>query len=204
MNKQVSLAVDAVARQLGGTSIDTIVLKRSGQGKSRIRLRFDKVVVRLMEHLQNHLAESVPDGSMVLLTLTAPIQLPSKTAAALEERIPTVVERRPTKAIIHGNRVQIRVLRHGLPGMPRVMGFVHNPDSDPGGLLKMTVDLVELLRHATAKRATVAAVERALILVDSEGMAEVAAYRYVCSQLHLASVFQKIFVVFEKRRAASL
>lgn len=48
----------------------------TGHGKqTKPRLRFDKVVVRLMECLQGTLDKIVPEGTTVLLTVTAPIRL---------------------------------------------------------------------------------------------------------------------------------
>jgi hypothetical protein len=223
MNKQVGVALEVVASKLGGTwqrsnenhdaeitvggkriVVDVVVLKRSGAGEHQIRLRFDKVVFRLMQHLQNQVGQNLPDGRMALLTVTAPIRLPSKTAVAIEEKIRSAGEQNSTRATIHGNRVRIRILRHGSPALPKVIGFVHNPDSDPRPLLKMTADLVGRIRHDRSKLTTSPAVERALILADSEGISEVSAYRHVCSELHLAAVFQKIFVVFNKQRVEAL
>jgi hypothetical protein len=64
-------------------AVDITTLKRRGAGEgnaAKPRLRFDKVATRLIERLQATLGETVPDGTTVLLTITAPIRLPSKTA----------------------------------------------------------------------------------------------------------------------------
>lgn len=74
-------------------AVDVITLKRRGstQGNAaKPRLRFDKVATRLIERLQATLGETVPVGMTVLLTITAPIRLPSKTAAVLEGKIQTL------------------------------------------------------------------------------------------------------------------
>jgi len=104
-------------------------------------LRCDKVVRRLMERLKAHAAETVPDGLVVALTVTAPIRLPSKTAAALEDRIRTL---RDDQDMVHGNRVQIRILRDNSRQAPKLIGFVHNSDTDPLPLLNMTAEMIEL------------------------------------------------------------
>ena len=85
-----------------------------GQGKdAKPRLRFDKVATRLIERLQATLVETVPQGMTVLLTITAPIRLPSKTTASLEEKTQSLLARgssgRDEKATIHGNRVRMRL-----------------------------------------------------------------------------------------------
>jgi hypothetical protein len=69
--------------------VDITTLKRRGTGQgdaAKPRLRFDKVATRLIERLQATCGETVPDGMTVLLTITAPIRLPSKTAASLEDK----------------------------------------------------------------------------------------------------------------------
>ena len=102
LKEQERIAIEAVARQFSATwekgsdppdayimvagkrvPVDITTLKRrdTGQGHAaKPRLRFDKVATRLIERLQATLGETVPDGMTVLLTITAPIRLPSKTA----------------------------------------------------------------------------------------------------------------------------
>ena len=61
--------------------IDQMFAKRGDLTKPR--LRFDKVALRLVRDLQAVLSEAVPDGEAVVLTVTAPIREPAKTAAEL-------------------------------------------------------------------------------------------------------------------------
>src|SRR5437879_11840487 len=118
---------------------------------------FEKVATRLIERLQATLGETVPDGTTVLLTITAPIRLPSKTAASLEDKIQTLLGRgspgRDEKDTIHGNRVRIRLLRDESERAPRMIGFVHNSDSDALLLLNMTRELIDLISAAARRRA---------------------------------------------------
>lgn len=111
---------------------------------ARYRLRFDKVAIRLVERLQATLGESVPEGMIVLVTVTAPIRLPAKTAAALEEKIQTLLARgsplRDVQETIHGNGVRIRFWRGKPAPAPWLMGFVHNPDSDARQLLDVACE----------------------------------------------------------------
>jgi hypothetical protein len=171
LNKQERTAIETVARRFSATwekgsdppdayiivagkrvAIDITTLKWRGTltvNAAKPRLRFDKVATRLIERLQATLGKTVPDGMTVLLTITAPIRLPSKTAAALEGKIHTVLGRespsRDEKITIHGNRVQIRVLRDASERAPKMIGFVHNPDSDPLLLLNMTRELLDVI-----------------------------------------------------------
>jgi hypothetical protein len=115
LKKQERTAIEAVARRFSATwekgsdppdayimvagkrvAVDITTLKRrsTGQGNAaKPRLRFDKVATRLIERLQATLGETVPDGMTVLLTITAPIRLASKTAASLEDKIQTLLGR---------------------------------------------------------------------------------------------------------------
>src|SRR5881396_2477929 len=107
LKKQERPAIEAVVRRFSATwekdsdapeasiivagkrvAVDITTLKWRGTGQgnaAKPRLRFDKVATRLIERLQATLGKTVPDGMTVLLTITAPIRLPSKTAAALED-----------------------------------------------------------------------------------------------------------------------
>ncbi len=184
-------------------AVDIAILKRRGTGRGNAAkpgLRFDKVATRLMERLQATLGESVPDGMTVLLAVTAPIRLPSKTAAALEEKIPTLLARalpgRDEKCTIHGNGVRIRILRGESERAPKMIGFVHNSDSDPLLLLNMTRELLELLSAEAGRRAPRPAGDRWLIIMSARGISCLEAYHYIYSQLRLATGFKKIFMVF--------
>ena len=106
LNKQERTAIETVARQFSATwekgsdppdacmivawkrvAVETATLKWRRTLKvnpAKPRLRFNKVATRLIERLQAVLGETVPYGMTVLLTITAPIRLASKTAPALE------------------------------------------------------------------------------------------------------------------------
>jgi hypothetical protein len=230
LRTQERTAIEAVAGQFSATwekgsdppdayimvarkriAVDIATLKRRGGSRGRAakpRLRFDKVATRLIERLRATLAETVPDGMTVLVTITAPIRLPSKTAAALEDKIQTLVgpgsPRRDEKGTIHGNRVQIRLLRDGSERAPTMIGFVHNSDSDPLLLLDMTGELLELVNSQPGKRATRLAGERWLVVISGAGIWCLEAYRYIYSQLRTATKFTKILMVFGDGRVGML
>jgi hypothetical protein len=149
LKRQERTAIEAAARRFSATwekgsdppdayimvagkriAVDVTTLKRRGTGRGNAAkpgLRFDKVATRLIERLQATLGETVPDGTTVLLTITAPIRLPSKTAVSLERKIQTLFGRgspgRDEKDTIHGNRVQIRLLRDESERAPKMIGF---------------------------------------------------------------------------------
>ena len=230
LNKQERIAIEAIARQFSATwekgddppdayitaagkrvSVDIATLKRRGTGKgnaARPSLRFDKVVIRLVERLQVTLGETVPHGITVLLTITAPIRLPSKTAASLEEKIRTLLGRRSPrrneKDTIYENRVHIRLLRNESKRAPKVIVFVHNSDSDPLVFLTMTQDLLTLMSAKAGGRAPRVAGDRWLVVIGAGKISCLEAYRYIFSQLRMATGFKKILMVFDDRRVGML
>src|SRR6266436_5233698 len=229
LKKQERTAIAAVARRFSATwekgsdppdayivvagkrvAVDITTLKRRGpvQGNAaKPRLRFDKVATRLIERLQATLGETVPDGMTVLLTITAPIRLPSKTAASLEDKIRTLLRRgspgRDEKDTIHRNRVQIRLLRDESKRAPKMIGFVHNSDSDALLLLNMTRASLELL-SAEAGQAPRLAGDRWLVVISAGGISCIEAYRYIYSQLRMATDFKKTLMVFGDGRVGML
>src|ERR1700728_1209197 len=223
LNKQERTAIEAVARHFSATlgedngpsdayisvagkqvAVDITTLKRRGTDQANAakpRLRVDKVATGLIERLQATLGQSVPDGLTVLLTITAPIRLPSKTAASLEDKIQTLLGTGPpardAKDTIHGNRIQIRLFRDESGRAPKMIGFVHNSDSDPLLYLNMTGELLELISAKAGRRAQRLAGDRWLVVISAGGLSWLEAYRYVYSQLGMASDYKKIFMVFD-------
>jgi hypothetical protein len=222
LNKRERAAIEAVARRFSATweegsdppdasilvagkqvavDITTFTRRGTGQGNAdKPRLRFDKVATRLIERLQATLGETVPDGMTVVLTITAPIRLPSKTAAALEEKIQTLLRRRSPgrdeKGTIHGNRVRMRLLSGESERAPRLIGFVHNSDSDPRLLLDMTHELLEVVRREAGRRAARLTGDRWLVVISAGGSSLLETYRYIYAQLRVATAFKKILMVF--------
>jgi hypothetical protein len=230
LKKQERTAIEAVARRFSATweegsdppdayivlaekrvAVHITTLKRRGTGQgdaAKARLRFDKVATRLIERLRATLGEIVPDGMTVLLTITAPIRLPSKTAASLEEKIESLLGRgspgRDEKDTIHGNRVRIRLLKDESGRAPKMIGFVHNSDSDPLLLLNMTREMLELSSAEAGRRAPRPAGDRWHVMISAGGISCLGAYRYIYSQLRIATGFEKILMVFADGRVGML
>lgn len=92
-------------------------------------LRFDKVAKGLVERVRAAVEDAVPDDATVVFTVTAPIRQPSKTAAALEERILHALARPGRGKLdetIYGNRVRIAIVTDRT-GTGKTIGLVHNP-----------------------------------------------------------------------------
>jgi hypothetical protein len=230
LKMQERIAIEAVARRLSATwvkgsdpadayielagervAVCIATLRARSAGPSNAAkpgLRFDKVATKVIEGLQATLGETVPDGTTVLLTITAPIRLPSKTAAALEAKIQSLLRRgapgRDEKDTIHGNRVQIRLLTGQSERAPKMIGFVHNADSDALLLLNVTRELLESISAEARWRAPKPAGDRWLVVVSAEGTSLFEAYRYICSQLRVAIDFKRILMVFGDGRVETL
>jgi hypothetical protein len=230
LKTQERIAIEAIARRFSATwekgsdppdayivlagkrvavSIATLRARSNGPGNAaKPGLRFDKVATRLIERLQATLGETVPDGVTVLLTITAPIRLPSKTAASLEDKIQTLLGRgspgREVQDTIHGNRVQIRLLRDQSERAPKMIGFVHNSDSDPLLLLDMTGELLELFSAEAARRAPRLAGDRWLVVISARKFSCLGVYRHIYSQLRMATHYEKILMVFGDGRVGTL
>ena len=98
---------------------------------AKIRLRFDKSALRLLDGLKASLAEIVPEGQTIVFTVTAPIRRRAKTAAALESLVLAgLPSGKAVSDTIHDNQVRLRRLTRVLPHMPKVIGFVHNCETD--------------------------------------------------------------------------
>ena len=169
----------------------------------RPRLRFDRVALGLIDRLRTALSGSVPDGRTVIVTITAPIRVPSRTAVAMEEKIRKLVATRAAPArlagTIHGNEIQVHLLKGGTGRTARLIGFVHNPDSDPTILIDVARSL--LARIGADERT---AGTRWLVIASNGGPVPIETCRHVCSGLGLRTVFEKTLLVSPGERVATL
>jgi len=213
--KHERAALEAVAQRFSAAgkakrvAVQVAALEGRGTGPAaKPRLRFDKVVVRLLEGLRATLGRTVPDGTTVLLTVTAPIRLAAKTEASIEDRVRALLargsRRRDGPATIHGNRVRIRIWSGGPRRGPRMIGFVHNPETDARLLLDMSEEWLELMSAAAGRRATKATVARWLVVVSLRPSSCLEAYRTIHAQAGRATGFEKILLVFRDGRVETL
>jgi len=162
------------------------------RGEKEPRLRFDRTAVGLVRRLQTTLAKSVPEGKTVIVTITAPIRQDSKTGAALEDKIGQLLATRRTqlKATIHGNRIQVRVLKGGASRTTRLIGFVHNPEPNPAVVFDVTRSLLACM--SAEKRPHKG--DRWLVVSNQEGLAPVETVRRVFLALRARTVFKQILL----------
>lgn len=232
--KQESAAMEAVARHFSGEweggkgrspgacltingkriAVEVEVLREKGLTRyapaTKPRLRFDKVALRLVRDLQSALRESVPDGRTVVITVTAPIRLASKTVAMLADEIRDRLARRTARLeldeTIKGNQVRARLVKDASGRASKVVGFVHNPDPDhPELLLRLTESLLRHLGAAAVERATrKSSGDQWLVLASEYGFALAETYVQIYSQLAMATAFQKILLVLADGRVVTL
>ncbi len=91
---------------------------------SRLGLRFDRVVVRVLDHLKLFVRANAPEGLTVLLTLAAPIRAPKKIAATLEREIAALLQNGGTETersvVLHGNCAELRLVERAQDARARV------------------------------------------------------------------------------------
>ena len=127
--------MNARSRTLKTTTIERDIGERAKAAK--LKLRFDKVVRRLAGALEATLAGALPQGRSVGITGTAPVKHPAKTAETLEHLVRDGLAHGDLCRTIHGNEVRVRSINHVATNMPKVLAFVHNPQSDAGLLLNI-------------------------------------------------------------------
>ena len=190
-------------------ALTTALFRPSPPGRTRTstspRLRFDRTALTVVARVQKSLEEAVPRGRTVIFTLTAPIRLPARTAAAIEERIRSVLARHRVqwRGTLHGNGVRVSILRGGGRDTSKLIGFVHNPAPDAAILIDMA--RVLLARAGTdQRRSSAASRERWLIVLDPRGIAPLGAFRAVCAALRLRRVFARVLLVLPGGRVATV
>jgi hypothetical protein len=169
-------------------------------------LRFDRVVLELFDRLRAGLDDAVPAGTTVVVTVTAPVRLSEKTAVEIVERTRALLARRGAgrklRVDAHGNEIRIHVLRRGWASAPKVVGFVHNRDSDPKPLFDLTGALLRGIGSVTRER-TAHRGRRWLVIVIEDPAAWIKTYGHVCSQLVAGSEFERVVLVNRQAEQAS-
>jgi hypothetical protein len=224
MKNQKRRAIEAVAKQFSATmeegggvsephvriagkkvSLQVATIRKQGGSRTKPRLRFDKVAIRLLEQLQAGLHEAVPDGVIVLVSVTAPIRLAAKTEAVLQEKARALLMRRlgepSERGTINSNQIRIRVVRTDARPASKVIGFVHNPETDPQVLFDATRSLLRVLSDPMSSKGSG---DRWLVLLNPGGPSHLEAYRYIYSQLRIPTHFKKAVMVFADGRVETL
>jgi hypothetical protein len=95
---------------------------------------------------------------------------------------------------IHGNRIRVAVLKGGISRTSKLVGFVHNADSDPELLFEVTRTLLARIGSGARARKGDAG-GRWLVVANQDGLSPLGTYRHVGSQLGARDVFDRIDAV---------
>lgn len=122
--------------------IGSEIAKANGQSVSKLGLRFDKIVVQLLGNIRAAIEQEVPGKIVVVMTITAPIKLPTKSEHELIGKIKNFLEfgiqQQDSTLTIFQNEVQLRFVETLPKQNTRFVGLVHNPDIDAKMLLDLT------------------------------------------------------------------
>ena len=112
----------------------------NGVSVTKLGLRFDGVVVRLLGSLRASVSQEKRKETVVM-TITAPIRFPAKTAAALAGEIGNLLASgargKDSSITVFENHVCIRIVPVSSQSSAQFIGLVHNPDIDAVSLLDL-------------------------------------------------------------------
>lgn len=113
----------------------------NGLSVTKLGLRFDKVVVRLLGCLRACVEHANQGERTVFITITAPIKLPGKTehelAAIIRNSLDCKSHIGNRQLTVFQNEVQLRIIESSSKRNHKFVGFVHNPGTNPTLLLDL-------------------------------------------------------------------
>jgi len=185
----------------------TLEVLAMGHGKrpprSRPRLRFDRVVLEIAGRLHTALDPHVPSDECLMITITAPILQPGKTAAVIVERVRGLLRggsaRVRLRATVYGNRIRAMGVTSVSTGAPRLVVLVHNPNSETDvpaalfGLMRALLERVAPSADAGAGRGS--GHDRWLVLAPGEGLSHAPTLRQILTRIGIADAFDRILLV---------
>ena len=119
----------------GAATIEEKITSR--MNAAGIRIRSDKEALRLLACVKAGVAATLAADQSIAFTVTAPIKLPAKTCAALLEWLLDRSDDWDLGTTINGNEVRARMINNTTSDKPRVIGFVHNPESSADLVLEI-------------------------------------------------------------------
>ncbi len=167
------------------------------------------VARRVLRDIESALRAHVPDGKTLIVTLGAPIKVPTKLVAALTSTLGTYLasgaEEAEERKTILGNRIRFRVLNGDATWNAKVIGFVFSGDPQPGILANAMRSLHdEIAAKAKIRMPERFAGDRWLVLGNEDWIADAKTYRRAYSQLAAPHDFSKILLVLDGGRVEPL
>lgn len=115
------------------------IAKTNGLNITKLGLRFDKVVIRLLGNIRIAIEKEIPKDYAVILTMTAPIKHPAKTENGIIENFKEIFVHRKqlndTLLTVFKNDVHLIFIKPSSKKFINFIGFVHNKDIDSKYLL---------------------------------------------------------------------
>jgi hypothetical protein len=94
-----------------------------------------------MADIRQSIEQHVPKNLIVIMTITAPIKHPAKTAEDVANKIRDYLESRMRQQdsilTVFENNIQIRIAKSNSNSTEKFVGLVHNPDIDATMLLDL-------------------------------------------------------------------
>jgi hypothetical protein len=194
-------------------ALDVAVIGRQSSGKrpsAKARLREDRVARSVLRDLEAALHPHVPNHKSIILTLGAPIKVPTKLIAALTnlllDYLQRAIEERDERKTVLGNRVRFRVLSHGPSWNAKLIGFVFSGDPAPGAIANsMRSFHAVIAAKAKGRMPKGFAGDRWLVLSSENWIADIKTYRLAFSRLSAPrNNFKKILMHFDGGRIEPL
>ncbi|WP_218313219.1 hypothetical protein [Alteromonas antoniana] len=126
--------------------IAKLILKESGISPSKLGLRFDRVVLRVLGDIRTFTESEIECGQTILLVVSAPIFKPVKTIEGIKIEITNILNdnnygQQCIKAI-EGNQINLRLVQSN--GRHKFIGFVQNIDQCSQNLMDLAEKWIRL------------------------------------------------------------
>lgn len=198
-----------VGDEVTSVEISTLTQHVSGRlGGSEPRLSQDSTAIWLANELNDELQAAVPDGLLIMLTLTSPILKARKVKTQLKGKIADLVSNAcefEVAEVIFGNRIEIQVVADDRPLGKKVVGIVTNANSSPN-ILKNARYILEhcIVRKASKCRSLLFVGPKWLALLNDYWFADNDTYQQIMDLLSVDHPFEKILLVSGNGSVATL
>lgn len=189
-----------VGTEITAVEISTLTQHvNDGHGDSKPRLSEDSTAIWLANALNEELQALVPNGWLVMVTLTSPILKAKKVKTQLKERISNLVSSVcdcEAKEVILGNRIDVRVVADDRPSGKKVVGIITNANSSPD-ILRNAWNILEdrIVVKATKCKSLPFVGPKWLALLNDYWLADNDTYQQAFDSFSADHPFEKILLV---------
>jgi hypothetical protein len=169
-----------------------------GRGGTKSRLSEDAAAVWVAQTLNAELQSSIPDGRVVMLTLTSPVFKAKRTKDLLKEKIIECVSNAgesQCEVSILDNKINIHVMPYDGPSA-KVLGAIASANSSPDILKNAWAILEDRIAVKAVKCSSLAfAGNKWLALLNDYWLADSDTYRQAFGLFSVDHPFEKILLV---------